>query len=67
MPAPLTRRDFTRTTLGAATLLAAGVETARGYAANDTIQVACIGTGGRCRDLMKRFPPFWKICTRAVC
>ncbi|MFO0952268.1 MAG: hypothetical protein U0835_14180 [Isosphaeraceae bacterium] len=24
-----------------------GVESARGYAANDTLNVACIGTGGR--------------------
>ena len=38
----------------AAGLLAAGyTETARGYAANETLSVACIGTGGRCRKLME--------------
>jgi predicted dehydrogenase len=51
-----TRRAFFETVgrYGAGTALAAlGVESARGYAANDTIHVGCIGTGGRCRALMK--------------
>ena len=51
-----TRRAFLETVgrYGAGTLLAAtAVESARGYAANDTINVGCIGTGGRCRHLMK--------------
>src|SRR3954451_19780209 len=39
---------------GAGALLAASsVESARGYAANDTLNVGCIGTGGRCQTLMK--------------
>jgi predicted dehydrogenase len=43
------RRDMLRTAV-----LAAGYQaTARGYAANETIQVGCIGTGGRCRELMR--------------
>lgn len=33
---------------------AAAVPAARAYAANDTIQVGCIGTGGRCRQLMEK-------------
>ena len=43
------RRDLLR---GAA--LAAGYRAAApGYAANETIEVGCIGTGGRCRELMR--------------
>src|SRR3954464_15064240 len=51
-----TRRAFLETMgrYGAGTLLAsAAVESARGYAANDTLNVGCIGTGGRCQTLMK--------------
>jgi predicted dehydrogenase len=51
-----TRRAFFETVgrYGAgASVAALGVESARGYAANDTLQVACLGTGGRCRALMK--------------
>ena len=49
------RRDFLQSTaaLSAATLAAGYSATARGYAANETIHVACIGTGGRCRKLMQ--------------
>jgi hypothetical protein len=32
-------------------------ESARGYYANDLIQVGCIGTGGRCRKLMEELGP----------
>jgi predicted dehydrogenase len=50
-----TRREFVET-MGRLGLAAAGslatVESARGFAANDTIRVACLGTGGRCRTLM---------------
>ena len=45
----LSRRDLLRRSA-----LAAGyAATSLGYAANETIQVACIGTGGRCRELMR--------------
>src|SRR5687768_16412282 len=47
----LSRRTLLQSTAAAATL--ASLETARGYAANDTLNVGCIGTGGRCRHLMK--------------
>ncbi len=67
MSVPISRRDFTRAAAGAAALLAAGVETARGYAANDTIHVGCIGTGGRCRDLMTRLPKIPGVKIAAVC
>jgi len=40
--------------IGAAGVVTAGyAATALGYAANETINVACIGTGGRCRRLMQ--------------
>jgi predicted dehydrogenase len=54
------RREFIESLgLGAGSLAAMGAlsgfsETARGYLANDTINIACIGTGGRCRHLMSR-------------
>ncbi len=41
------RRDFL-----AAAAVAATAKSAFGYPANDTVNVACIGTGGRCRRLM---------------
>lgn len=51
----LQRREFLESLgVGAAGLMAAGyAATVRGYAANDTLAVACIGTGGRCRRLME--------------
>lgn len=63
-----TRRAFIETvgSLGAGALLAS-TETARGYAANDTIEVACIGTGGRCRQLMHSLPKIPGVRIAAVC
>ena len=51
-----TRREFLSSSLAAssAALLTAGyTATAKGFAANETINVGCIGTGGRCRRLME--------------
>ncbi len=39
--------------VGAGVILAGPTESARGFPANDAITVGCIGTGGRCRGLMK--------------
>src|SRR6201995_6031612 len=51
------RRDFVKTLgLSAAVLTAGYTATATGYAANETINIACIGTGGRCRRLMQSIP-----------
>jgi predicted dehydrogenase len=47
--------------------LAAGAESARGYAANDTLNVGCIGTGGRCRTLMKSLANVPGVRIVAVC
>src|SRR5687768_7679911 len=56
MPPLATRRQFlTHSAAGTAALWAGGLlETSRGFAANDTLQVGCIGTGGRCQWLMER-------------
>src|SRR5215218_1215052 len=66
-----TRREFLETMgqYGAGALLAAtaGVESARGFAANDTLEVACIGTGGRCRTLMKSLAKVPNVRIAAVC
>lgn len=45
------RRTFLQATAAAGAL--SMLETSRGYAANDTLRVGCLGTGGRCRRLME--------------
>lgn len=47
----LSRRSFVQVAATAGAF--AAVETARGYAANETLNIGCIGTGGRCRRLME--------------
>src|SRR4051794_23210432 len=51
---PATRREFMERSaaLAAAATVAGYTATARGYAANETLNIGCIGTGGRCRQLM---------------
>jgi predicted dehydrogenase len=51
---------------GSAALLT-GVESVRGFAANDTLQVGCIGTGGRCQTLMKSLVNVPNVKITAVC
>ncbi len=41
--------------------------TSRGYAANETITVGCIGTGGRCQGLMKALAKIPGVRMAAVC
>ena len=43
------------------------LETARGYSANDTLSVACLGTGGRCQSLMKSLVLVPGVKIAAVC
>lgn len=45
------RRTFLQATAAAGAL--SMLETSRGYAANETLRVGCMGTGGRCRRLME--------------
>ncbi len=64
------RREFLEM-IGGAGAAAAGplamVETARGFPANDTLAVACLGTGGRCRTLMKSLAEVPGVRIAAVC
>lgn len=64
------RRAFLESTglAGAAALLSgAATETARGYLANDTLEVGCIGTGGRCRTLMQSLVKIPNVRITGVC
>jgi predicted dehydrogenase len=65
---PLDRRDFLRAA-GAVSVGLAGLdlESASGFAANDTLTVACIGTGGRCRRLMQSLRDIPNVKIAAVC
>lgn len=47
--------EFVRTSAAAAAV-AGYTATASGYAANETLGIGCIGTGGRCRHLMQAIP-----------
>ena len=67
MTDPTTRRSFLGKSFGAAGLLATLPETARGFAANDTINVGCIGTGGRCQTLMKSLANLPGVRIAAIC
>jgi predicted dehydrogenase len=57
------RRHF----LASGAALLAGVESARGFQANDTLRVGCIGTGGRCRALMRSLATVPNVKITAVC
>src|SRR5262245_21176579 len=59
----LSRREFVATAAGLA--LAAPAVVARN--ANDTINVGCIGTGGRCLGLMRALKDVPKVRIAAVC
>lgn len=63
------RREFLQMMAATtAAALAAGYSaTAKGYAANETISVACIGTGGRCRKLMEPLNKIDGVRITAVC
>jgi predicted dehydrogenase len=66
MTSPLDRREFLAS--GTAALLAGtATESARGFLANDTLQVGLIGVGGRCRHLLKSFPQLPNVKITAVC
>ena len=60
------RRDFFAAGFAAASLLS--VESARGFLANDTLNVACLGTGGRSLGtLMPRLKKIPNVRIAAVC
>lgn len=62
------RREFLQTAGVAAGLFAGlNAESASGFGANDTLNVACIGTGGRCRRLMQSLREIPNVRIAAVC
>src|SRR5712675_3035551 len=66
MTPPFDRREFIAA--GTAALLSGAMtESARGFAANDTLRVGLIGCGGRCRHLLKSFPQLPNVKITAVC
>jgi predicted dehydrogenase len=65
---PLTRRSFLKTSAAATAGLAAlQAPVLQARAANDIINVGCIGTGGRCRQLMTALAKIPQVRIAAVC
>ncbi|HLJ09930.1 MAG TPA: Gfo/Idh/MocA family oxidoreductase [Planctomycetaceae bacterium] len=67
---PIHRRGFLEAAGAAASaniLLGLAAESSAGFAANDTLNVACIGTGSRCRHLMKSLREIPDVRIAAVC
>jgi len=66
---PVDRRTFLRTTgaAGAGLFTALNLEQASGFAANDVLNVACLGTGGRCRRLMQTLREIPGVRIAAIC
>jgi predicted dehydrogenase len=65
----LSRRELLESlSVAAAGVVTAGYSaTAKGFAANETITVGCIGTGGRCRRLMQPLATIPGVKIAAVC
>jgi predicted dehydrogenase len=64
----LTRRSFVKTSAVAAAGIAIGAAPAANVlGANDTLNVGCLGTGGRCRTLMQSLVKVPKVRIVAVC
>lgn len=63
------RREFLEkaAAVTAASLTAGYTATARGYPVNETIRVGCIGTGGRCQQLMSNLKTLPGAKITAVC
>src|SRR5438045_6313756 len=65
----LSRREWLESVAVTAAVAATAGYTAmaRGFAANETITVGCIGTGGRCRRLMQSLATIPGVKIAAVC
>ncbi|HLW65631.1 MAG TPA: Gfo/Idh/MocA family oxidoreductase, partial [Gemmataceae bacterium] len=61
---PMNRRSFMQTS---AALAATALSYQRMYGANDRLLIGCIGTGGRCRYLMKSLVQIPNVRIAAVC
>src|SRR5437016_14016767 len=63
-PNPMNRRSFLGTTATAAALAVPALNV---LGASETIRVGCIGTGGRCRHLMRSLATIPGVKITAVC
>ncbi|HEY1861188.1 MAG TPA: Gfo/Idh/MocA family oxidoreductase [Gemmataceae bacterium] len=64
----LSRRSMLKSSAGAAAGLAAfGLPAFNVLGANETLNIGCIGTGGRCRTLMQSLVKVPNVCIAAVC
>src|SRR4051794_24974613 len=62
------RREWLESVAAVAAVATAGfTATAKGFAANETITIGCIGTGGRCRRLMQSLATIQGVKIAAVC
>ncbi len=61
------RREFLEQLGLASAMLAGYTATARGFAANETVHIGCIGTGGRCQALMRALKEVSGVRITAVC
>ncbi len=62
------RREFLEQLgLASGLVLAGYTATARGFAANETLNIGCIGTGGRCQALMRALKEVSGVRIAAVC
>src|ERR1700722_2216753 len=64
IPNDVSRRTFL---MSSAAALAAGASSAPARSANDTLNIGCIGTGGRCQTLMKSLVKVPNVRIAAVC
>ena len=64
MPEKLSRRSFMKGTAAAA---AFGVPAVNVQGSNETLQIGCIGTGGRCRALMQALERIPNVRILALC
>jgi predicted dehydrogenase len=63
----ISRRSFLKTSAAATTFATLGVPAVQALNANDTLNIGLIGTGGRCRTLMKSLAKIPNVRLAAVC
>ena len=61
------RRSFLKNSAAGTAVVAGYSATAHGYQANETLNVGCLGTGGRCQRLMKSLATIPGVRIAAVC
>src|SRR5260370_31884586 len=64
----ITRRSMLKTTAGiAAGITAFGIPAVNALGVNETLNIGCIGTGGRCQALMRSLAKIPNVRIAAVC